>query len=632
MTRVQELSEEFHSFKQRVDTQFEELRAQSTMQATDTRNQISLLVHQMQQLQEVVIANHSPRRDPPHGNTSNLPLTHPDSTDNRSLLKGIRMEMSLFNGNYPNNWIFKAELFFTLQSIPEDTKVPLAGLKMDGMAASWFQWIFKSGTACSWGDFSSALRHRFGIPGFTNLKGALSKLTQTSSLRHFIQQFEALVNQTPELDDDLKNFFISGLQSELRGAVQLREPNSLHQAIQLAMAYDDHFGELKNSFQGTQRKFASRFNSVVDPTPVTTHSPTPMGVNQLLVSTTQRLALPALNHGKRFSHVDLQKRRDMGLCYTCDERWNSNHICKNKLMLLVGEESDQDPEIEEETIVWQADNSGGESRDAALHALNDGHHYRSLMFLTTLKGMEFSVLVDSGSTHNFIQKHLAIQLSLPMSHSHKIRVYLGNGEVMISDKKCLKVPLMIQGTCFVCDLWVLELADLNVILGMPWLEKLGKVTHDYIHKSMELFLEGQPKCLQGQRLGSVNGGDSDTPQSDWGICDVLQVETKLQVQDTIGSELLALKDSVPNEIWLVLVRFQYIFSLPCGLPPFRGMDHSIHLTDNASPINVKPYRYAHSQKSEIERQVTDLLNAGFIQHSQSPFSSPVLLVRKQDNS
>ena len=38
------------------------------------------------------------------------------------------------------------------------------------------------------------------------------------------------------------------------------------------------------------------------------------------------------------------------------------------------------------------------------------------------------------------------------------------------------------------------------------------------------------------------------------------------------------------------------------------------------------------QKSEIENIVTDLLKSGSIRNSQSPFASPVLLVRKVDGS
>ena len=49
-------------------------------------------------------------------------------------------------------------------------------------------------------------------------------------------------------------------------------------------------------------------------------------------------------------------------------------------------------------------------------------------------------------------------------------------------------------------------------------------------------------------------------------------------------------------------------------------------------MKVKPYRYPHSQKEEIEKMVTDMLKEGIIQPIKSPFSLPIILVRKKDGS
>lgn len=58
-------------------------------------------------------------------------------------------------------------------------------------------------------------------------------------------------------------------------------------------------------------------------------------------------------------------------------------------------------------------------------------------------------------------------------------------------------------------------------------------------------------------------------------------------------------------------------------------DHKISLIEGAQPFCLGPYRYNPAQKTEIETQIKDMLEKGWIQESTSPYSSPVLLVRKK---
>jgi hypothetical protein len=91
-------------------------------------------------------------------------------------------------------------------------------------------------------------------------------------------------------------------------------------------------------------------------------------------------------------------------------------------------------------------------------------------------------------------------------------------------------------------------------------------------------------------------------------------------------------NGVPAQIKDLIHQYGQIFQEPTTLSPSKQYDHSISLLPNYAPVNSRPYRYSAEQKNEIERQVAAMLKAGTIVPSLSPFASPVLLVKKKDNS
>lgn len=95
------------------------------------------------------------------------------------------------------------------------------------------------------------------------------------------------------------------------------------------------------------------------------------------------------------------------------------------------------------------------------------------------------------------------------------------------------------------------------------------------------------------------------------------------------SELKGDDEGLPM-VQQLLNQYTYIFRLPIGLPPKRTVDHCILTLPDHRPINVRPYKYGHVQKEEIEKLVIEMLQAGVIRPSHNPYSSPVLLVKKKD--
>jgi hypothetical protein len=93
--------------------------------------------------------------------------------------------------------------------------------------------------------------------------------------------------------------------------------------------------------------------------------------------------------------------------------------------------------------------------------------------------------------------------------------------------------------------------------------------------------------------------------------------------------LLSINGEVLKDL---LCRFDAVFTTPVGLPPVRPRNHQIRLLSGTTLVVVRPYRYAHLQKEELESQCTDMLHHGVIRPSSSTFSAPMLLVKKQDGS
>lgn len=72
--------------------------------------------------------------------------------------------------------------------------------------------------------------------------------------------------------------------------------------------------------------------------------------------------------------------------------------------------------------------------------------------------------------------------------------------------------------------------------------------------------------------------------------------------------------------------------LPRGLPPERPITHTITLIPGKPPPHKAPYRLTWEEKQELEVQISELLEKGFIVPQASPYGAPVIFVKKKDGS
>ncbi|KAF2292988.1 hypothetical protein GH714_034621 [Hevea brasiliensis] len=210
--------------------------------------------------------------------------------------------------------------------------------------------------------------------------------------------------------------------------------------------------------------------------------------------------------------------------------------------------------------------------------------------------MELICLIDSGSTHNFINERIAGILKLPVEPTSPFNVKVANGDPLQCNGKFRNTPALLQGIPFTITFYSLPIIGLDVVLGVQWLRKLGTVQCNWDKLTMDFLWKGEQHHLQGIKGQPIKASPLKTMAKDlkhnnslFAIC----VETTSTV----------FPEGIHPEMKLLLDQFPDIYQKPSQLPPEREINHRINLKEGTNPINVRPYRYAHFQKAEIEKQI-----------------------------
>jgi len=146
--------------------------------------------------------------------------------------------------------------------------------------------------------------------------------------------------------------------------------------------------------------------------------------------------------------------------------------------------------------------------------------------------------------------------------------------------------------------------------------------------TMEFSVGAKKQLLKGNRKAEVKWSNRN------------EQKVMLQVAQLFALHITPLQDdtnivhteSEEPQLSQLLRAYADIFAEPKSLPPPRSHDHRIILKEGTSPINVRPYRYLALRKDVIDQTVKEMLETGVVRPSQSPHSSPIVLVKKKDGS
>ncbi|WVZ69878.1 LOW QUALITY PROTEIN: hypothetical protein U9M48_018599 [Paspalum notatum var. saurae] len=447
-------------------------------------------------------------------------------------------------------------------------------------------------------------------------------IRQIGSVSDYVHKFTELVDQLEAYESNTDQLhyttrFIYGLSEDVKAVVMVQRPVDLDTACSLALLQEEavassHRKDFRKFSNGLQNRGSVSSGQLSLPAPV--GRPAPIDEKRKLEPVQRSADQDKLATLRAY-------RRAKGLCDRCTEKWTRGHKCSSTIQLHALQEIyelfqvDSSSEAELETSVDTEEQLFLVLSEAVVSGIEPP---KTLRLWGCIQDIPILILIDSGSSSTFLSQRIADQLSGVSALTAPLSVRVANGDILSCSTELKQVRWSIQSCHFQADLKVLPLSHYDMIVGMDWLEQFSPMKMHWALKWLQIPLAG--KTLQGL-LPENHQFPAGT------VVQIFSMDPVISAPLPDGG-----KDTIPAEVQPLLQEFASVFETPTALPPSRSCDHSIPLIAGATPVNVRPYRYTPAMKSEIEKQVQEMLDSGVIQPSSSPFCSLVLLVKKKDHS
>lgn len=123
---------------------------------------------------------------------------------------------------------------------------------------------------------------------------------------------------------------------------------------------------------------------------------------------------------------------------------------------------------------------------------------RTMCLAGAVLGTGAFILIDTGATHNVIDINFARVVNLREQRINTTIILVGSGNEVSCRAASFTVPLCIDSESFQVDTFLLDITnDVDIILGMPWLVDLGRVTWDLSKLEMQFQHAGHVVTFTG---------------------------------------------------------------------------------------------------------------------------------------
>nr|KYP72131.1 Transposon Ty3-I Gag-Pol polyprotein [Cajanus cajan] len=555
------------------------------------------------------------------------------------------------------DWEMKVEQIFTCHKVGEERKVPLATLAFQGQAMYWWtslereRRLHNDPPITYWNELRSAMRRRH-IPSYYSreLMDKLQRLQQKGmSVEEYRQKMELYLMRAGIREEERLTIarFLSGLNFDIRDRVELLPYRDLDDLVQLCIRVEQQ-NLRKSSFKGKTQSSSYVKKDYK---------------REGHFDTSKKFGKEKEKENEKNKNIVTSSSKTSDIkCFKCLGRGHIASQCPTKkVMILKGQ--DIYSSVDESSSTTSSDSESSEEDhpiesaypcDGQLLMIrrllgsqpHESHlSQRENIFHTRCKILDnaCSLIVDSGSCCNCCSTRLVEKLGLTIiPHPKPYQLHWINEDGDINVDKQVKVKFSIGNyeDQVVCDIVPMEAC--HILLGRPW-QFDKKTMHNgltneitFTHKEKKFVLHplspSQHKASKKkeEKSLSIEGIQQET------LKQTLIVEKPsylLLCRGVLKCYNLSLElSSLPPKVSQLLKEFDDIFPSegPKGLPPFRGIEHKIDFVPGASLPNRPAYRTNPQETKEIENQVQELLDKGWVQKSLSPCVVPVLLVPKKD--